>query len=229
MRLSSWIIVDVTLRFSVLDWDLHCVLPWQHSRQRMVGDGALSCAPLCRHGCQRKTIRFRTNCVRPVSKESLLFQLDWTTACIYLERGKCLHNFFTWAWFRYQPNSKLCHVLISATQPGSERPYNPENIPFIVEQKNIWQPTEAEIFYSQVLPIALLIMGVVTFKTGLVSEMFNWSMTDGYIYLPSWVREIGSMMQIMPLLIIPFVGIIQTCRYFLHGPDNILEVLIILL
>ena len=33
-----------------------------------------------------------------------------------------------------------------------------------------------------------------------------------------------SMMQVMPLLIIPFVGIIQSCRYFLHGPDNLLEV-----
>ena len=67
-------------------------------------------------------------------------------------------------------------------------------------------------------------MGVVTFKTGMVSEMFNWSMDVGYVYLPSWVREIGSMLQIMPLLIIPFVGIIQSCRYFLHGPDNLLEV-----
>ena len=93
------------------------------------------------------------------------------------------------------------------------------------------------------LPIALLIMAVVTFKTGLVAEMFNWSLAEGYIYLPSWVREIGSMMQVctalyctlyctvlysmmqvMPLLIIPFVGIIQSCRYFLHGPDNLLEV-----
>ena len=84
-------------------------------------------------------------------------------------------------------------------------------------------------------------MAVVTFKTGMVAEMFNWSLTEGYIYLPSWVREIGSMMQVcsrlginesnnnkmmqvMPLLIIPFVGIIQSCRYFLHGPDNLLEV-----
>ena len=46
------------------------------------------------------------------------------------------------------------------------------------------------------LPIALLIMAVVTFKTGLVAEMFNWSLAEGYIYLPSWVREIGSMMQV---------------------------------
>ena len=78
-----------------------------------------------------------------------------------------------------------------------------------------------EIF--QVLPIGLLIMAVVTFKTGLVSEMFNWDITEGYIFLPSWVREIGSMMQVLPLLIVPFVGIIQSCRYFLHGPEDMLE------
>ena len=75
----------------------------------------------------------------------------------------------------------------------------------------------------QVLPIGLLIMAVVTFKTGLVSEMFNWDITEGYIFLPSWVREIGSMMQVLPLLIVPFVGIIQSCRYFLHGPEDMLE------
>ena len=66
-------------------------------------------------------------------------------------------------------------------------------------------------------------MSVVTFKTGLVSEMFDWK-EGGYIYLPSWVREIGSMLQLMPLLIVPFVGVIQTCRYFLHGPDDLFDV-----
>ena len=66
-------------------------------------------------------------------------------------------------------------------------------------------------------------MSVVTFKTGLVSEMFDWQ-EGGYIYLPSWVREIGSMLQLMPLLIVPFVGVIQTCRYFLHGPDDLFDV-----
>ena len=66
-------------------------------------------------------------------------------------------------------------------------------------------------------------MAVVTFKTGMVAEMFNWDITEGYIFLPSWVREIGSMMQVLPLLIVPFVGIIQSCRYFLHGPDDMLE------
>merc|ERR1719350_2354202 len=48
-------------------------------------------------------------------------------------------------------------------------------------------------------------------------------MEGGYIYLPSWVREIGSMLQLMPLLIVPFVGVIQTCRYFLHGPDDLFD------
>ncbi len=40
----------------------------------------------------------------------------------------------------------------------------------------------------------------------------------------SWVREIGSMMQLMPLLIVPFVGVIQSCRYFLKGPQDLFTV-----
>jgi hypothetical protein len=38
------------------------------------------------------------------------------------------------------------------------------------------------------------------------------------------VREIGSMMQLMPLLIVPFVGVIQSCRYFLKGPQDLFTV-----
>jgi hypothetical protein len=44
--------------------------------------------------------------------------------------------------------------------------------------------------------------------------------------LPSWVREIGAMLQLLPLVLVPFVGIIQTCRYFLNGSDELYEVMI---
>jgi hypothetical protein len=36
------------------------------------------------------------------------------------------------------------------------------------------------------MPIGLLIMAVVTFKTGLVGEMFDWSLDSGYVYLPRY-------------------------------------------
>jgi len=31
------------------------------------------------------------------------------------------------------------------------------------------------------------------------------------------------MLQLMPLLIVPFVGVIQSCRYFLHGPEELFD------
>lgn len=107
------------------------------------------------------------------------------------------------------------------------KPYGAEQIASILFPRkaccSAWLAPLLAFTWNVVLPIALLIMAVVTFKTGLVAEMFNWSINDGYVYLPSWVREIGSMMQLMPLLIVPFVGIIQSCRYFLHGPDDLFD------
>lgn len=107
------------------------------------------------------------------------------------------------------------------------KPYGAEQIASILFPRKAccssWLAPLLAFTWNVVLPIALLIMAVVTFKTGLVAEMFNWSINEGYVYLPSWVREIGSMMQLMPLLIVPFVGIIQSCRYFLHGPDDLFD------
>jgi len=106
------------------------------------------------------------------------------------------------------------------------KPYGSQQVASLLFPKKAccsgWLAPSLAFTWNVVLPVALLIMSVVTFKTGLVSEMFDWQ-EGGYIYLPSWVREIGSMLQLMPLLIVPFVGVIQTCRYFLHGPDDLFD------
>ena len=81
-------------------------------------------------------------------------------------------------------------------------------------------------FYFQVLPIGLLILSIVSFRFGRFAEMFDWTTNNGYQYLPSWVREIGAMMQILPILMVPFVAVIQSCRYFLNtgGQERLHEV-----
>ena len=58
--------------------------------------------------------------------------------------------------------------------------------------------------------------------------MFDWTTNNGYQYLPSWVREIGAMMQVLPILLVPFVAVIQSCRYFLNsnGQERMHEVII---
>ena len=75
----------------------------------------------------------------------------------------------------------------------------------------------------QISPVGLIILSVVSFRWCRFSEMFDWSTHSGYLYLPSWVREIGAMMQLLPLLLVPFVGVIQSCRYFLNGQGPLHE------
>jgi hypothetical protein len=38
------------------------------------------------------------------------------------------------------------------------------------------------------------------------------------------VREIGAMLQLMPIILVPFVAVIQTCRFFLSGSGELYEV-----
>ena len=54
--------------------------------------------------------------------------------------------------------------------------------------------------------------------------MFDWTTHAGYLYMPAWVREIGAMMQLLPLLLVPFVGVVQSFRYFLNGHGPLHEV-----
>ena len=62
-----------------------------------------------------------------------------------------------------------------------------------------------------------MILAIVSFSFGRFDEMFDWTTHSGYLYLPSWVREIGAMMQLLPILLVPFVAVIQSCRYFMNS------------
>ena len=80
--------------------------------------------------------------------------------------------------------------------------------------------------FFQILPIVMVILSIVSFRFGRFAEMFDWTTNNGYQYLPSWVREIGAMMQVLPILMVPFVAVIQSCRYFLNsnGQERMHEV-----
>ena len=80
--------------------------------------------------------------------------------------------------------------------------------------------------FFQILPIVMVILSIVSFRFGRFAEMFDWTTNNGYQYLPSWVREIGAMMQVLPILMVPLVAVIQSCRYFLNsnGQERMHEV-----
>lgn len=55
--------------------------------------------------------------------------------------------------------------------------------------------------------------------------MFNWRMSEGYVYWPLWARQTGTMLQLIPILLIPAAGIVQCFRYLSSGPSDLFEVL----
>ena len=94
----------------------------------------------------------------------------------------------------------------------------------VVRKENMTQIDDQLIHIAlQISPVGLIILSVVSFRWCRFSEMFDWTTHSGYLYLPSWVREIGAMMQLLPLLLVPFVAVIQSCRYFLNGQGPLHE------
>lgn len=51
-----------------------------------------------------------------------------------------------------------------------------------------------------------------------------WNAPMFYEYWPSWARELGCLLQIVPLITIPFIALIQSCRYLTDGPPDIFDV-----
>lgn len=72
------------------------------------------------------------------------------------------------------------------------------------------------IVFSQVLCI-------VVFKNGHVREIYNWH-SNNHDYWPLWVREVGVLLQIVPILTIPIIAFVQIYRYMKNGPPDFFDV-----
>jgi solute carrier family 6 (neurotransmitter transporter) len=65
------------------------------------------------------------------------------------------------------------------------------------------------------------VLSIASFKSGGGRELYDWAPGRGYRFWPSWSREVGSLVQLLPLLAVPFVAIIQSCRYLSQGPPDL--------
>lgn len=72
--------------------------------------------------------------------------------------------------------------------------------------------------------MSLQVVCITVFKKGGSRELYSWHVSLGYDYWPLWAREVGAMLQLLPLLTVPVVAVIQTCRYISAGPPDIFEV-----
>ncbi|KAK9736610.1 Sodium:neurotransmitter symporter family [Popillia japonica] len=90
-----------------------------------------------------------------------------------------------------------------------------------------WAPALLSFTWNVVLPVVLMVFCVTFFKNGNFRELFIWHHAPSLDYWPLWARQIGSMIQLLPVLCIPLVAVIQSYRYLNNGPSDILEVAVI--
>ena len=67
-------------------------------------------------------------------------------------------------------------------------------------------------------------ISIVVFKNGQFRDLYNWHTDLTYGYWPMWARQLGCMLQILPIILVPLGFIVQTWRYLSSGPPDILDV-----
>lgn len=70
----------------------------------------------------------------------------------------------------------------------------------------------------------LQLLSTSVFKNGGYRWLYNWKGLSQSTYWSTSSREFGCMLQIIPLLIVPFAGIVQSCRYLATGPPDLFDV-----
>ncbi|RZF39999.1 hypothetical protein LSTR_LSTR002402 [Laodelphax striatellus] len=108
------------------------------------------------------------------------------------------------------------------------RPYSGETIVATLFSRagsfmQCWVAPLLAFTWNVILPTLLLVMCITFFKNGQFRYFFKWSIPNTYEYWPDWARQLGAMFQIVPLLTIPFIAVIQACRYLSSGPPDIFD------
>ncbi|XP_043483923.1 sodium-dependent transporter bedraggled [Leptopilina heterotoma] len=70
------------------------------------------------------------------------------------------------------------------------------------------------------LPTALTVLSIIIFKMNGLGEYYL-NQKIGKSYWNIWTSQIGIIIQLAPLLIIPMVAVVQVCRYLCSGPTKI--------
>ena len=109
------------------------------------------------------------------------------------------------------------------------RPYSGESIAATLFNKShacllTWAAPMLTFTWNVILPVILMVVCITIFKNGGSRELYSWHSSTGYDYWPLWSREVGAMLQLLPIVAIPAVGFIQSCRYLSTGPPDLFDV-----
>ncbi|XP_023288021.1 uncharacterized protein LOC105700187 isoform X4 [Orussus abietinus] len=86
-----------------------------------------------------------------------------------------------------------------------------------------WAGPLLSFTWNVIAPVLLMILSITVFKSAGFRELYTYRRTNRD-YWAVWARQLGAAIQLIPILVIPAVGIIQTCRYLNSGPPDIFDV-----
>ncbi|XP_023288019.1 uncharacterized protein LOC105700187 isoform X2 [Orussus abietinus] len=85
-----------------------------------------------------------------------------------------------------------------------------------------WAGPLLSFTWNVIAPVLLMILSITVFKSAGFRELYTYRRTNRD-YWAVWARQLGAAIQLIPILVIPAVGIIQTCRYLNSGPPDIFD------
>ncbi|XP_043588286.1 sodium-dependent transporter bedraggled isoform X2 [Bombus pyrosoma] len=85
-----------------------------------------------------------------------------------------------------------------------------------------WAGPLLSFTWNVILPVILMVLSITVFKNAGFRELYSYRRTARE-YWTVWAKQLGATIQLVPILTIPAVAIIQTCRYLNNGPPDIFD------
>lgn len=106
------------------------------------------------------------------------------------------------------------------------RPYSSD---FLVKELRLTETLSAFVAFSWnvLLPVSLVLLSIMEYKKSHSTELFHQRNMLSLSHLsnwPLWVKQVGGLLQVSLLILLPCVALIQIYIYLSKGPRDILEV-----
>ncbi|XP_044738253.1 sodium-dependent transporter bedraggled isoform X2 [Chrysoperla carnea] len=125
--------------------------------------------------------------------------------------------------------SVLYMVFVSAVFMVRGRPYSGDSVVTALFTPGShaclvqWAAPLLSFIWNVVLPVALVVYCISTFRNGNFRELYTWHHAPAYDYWALWARQLGSLLQLLPILTVPIAAFVQSYRYLNKGPPDILD------
>jgi solute carrier family 6 (neurotransmitter transporter) len=106
------------------------------------------------------------------------------------------------------------------------QPYSSD---FLVKELRLTDTLSAFMAFSWnvLIPVGLLLLSVMEYKKSHSTELFHQRNNSSFSHMtnwPLWVKQVGGLLQVSLLILLPCAALVQIYIYLTKGPTDILEV-----